>query len=85
MEPPAPLCGPLLASYCRHVQVERVFSPSSTAVFCWERTVSVGEHSLQVQQRSFNQSVSVSRRVNLPNALEPDAKYIKSLYGGQGV
>lgn len=45
----------------------------------------MGEHSLQIQERSFNQSVSVSGRVNLPNALEHNRKHIKSLHGGQGV
>lgn len=45
----------------------------------------MGGHNQQIQERSFNQSVSVSRRVNLPSALERDRKHIKSPYGGQGV
>lgn len=83
------LCSILLPSQgFAHVQVELAFSPFPrrlSAVKNEQRTVSVREHSLQIRERSFNQSVSVSRRVNLPNALERHGKHIKSLFGGQGV
>lgn len=71
-----------------HVQVELAFSPFPrrfSAVKNEERTVSVWEPSLQVQERSFNRRVSVSRRVYLPSALEHDRRHIKSPCGGQGV